>query len=363
MATGPGYPQGSNTFIPADISGRIRVGFSRSPKKFALPRYVQYVETPSSSFYWLRMTTQEAARVLSVNDFEWPDGSPDRATDTGTESFNFVPDITHRRSYKFRVGQKAADQAVWPLVESQSGIKAAQCMTARTIRWATAFENTANWAKAGDTANLSTNHFSTATNLVGAKLDTGSSTNPIIRKAFSVIARVINQDTMGVINYEPNSFNIVMNPNTAISLANSPEIHDYIKGSYWAREEIDSGSSPNAFWGLPSTLYGYPIIVENTIKTTNLKGLDKAATTVMSDGVILFTSRPGGIDGQYGAPSFSTLTMFWWKEEMTVEMKGDSWDRLYYGRVVEDNTEVVTCPASGYLLTECTTNIGSGSGA
>lgn len=363
MATGPGYPQGHNTFIPADISGRIRVGFSRDPKKFAIPRYVQYVETPNNSFYWLKLTTQEAARVISVNDFEWPDGQPDRATDTGDESFNFVPQITQRRSYKFRVGQMAADQAVWPITEVQAGIKAAQCMTARTMRWTSTFENTANWASSADTANLSTNHYSDATTLVGAKLDTGSSTNPLIRKAFSVIARVINQDTMGVINYEPGSFNIVMNPNTAISLANSQEIHDYIKGSYWAREELDTGSSPNAFWGLPSTLYGYPIIVENTIKTTNLKNLAKTASLAMSDGVILFASRVGGLDGVYGAPSFSTLTMFWYKEEMTVEMRADSWDRLYYGRVVENTYEVVTCPASGYLLTGCTTNIGSGSGA
>jgi hypothetical protein len=36
---------------------------------------------------------------------------------------------------------------------------------------------------------------------------------------------------------------------------------------------------------------------------------------------------------------------------MTVEAKRDEWDRLTYGRVVEDTYEAVTCTASGYLLT------------
>ena len=45
--------------------------------------------------------------------------------------------------------------------------------------------------------------------------------------------------------------------------------------------------------------------------------------------------------------------MFWYQDEMTVETKHDQWDRLTYGRVVEDTFEAVTCPASRVSDYEC----------
>jgi hypothetical protein len=352
--TGPGFPAGNNTFVPPDISGRLRIGFSRDVKKFHLPKYVQYVETPATIAYYLKLTAQEAARVINIQDFQWPDGQPDRANDDGTESFNFIPFTTQRNSYKFRLGDKAVKQAVWPIVEQNAQNKAAQCMTARTVRMLTAATTASTWQAAtnsDNTANLSTDHTGTAVNLVGGLLDQGTSTTPYVKNALGAIADLINQDTLGVVDSDPEKFFAIMNPQTARQLAASPEIHEYIKGSYWAREEIEKGTSPNGKYGLPSSLYGYRIIVENCVVTTSRKGATLTRGYAMPAQTILVCSRVGELEGTYAAPSFSTLTMFWWQDEMTVEAKRDEWDRLTYGRVVEDTYEAVTCTASGYLLT------------
>ncbi len=352
MATGPGFPSGApNTYVPPDVSGRLRIGFSRNAKSFHLPKYVQYTEMPNMTGYYLKMTSQEAARVVNTLDFVWPDGQPDRSDDSGTESFTFVPFATERKSYKFRLGDLSTKQAVWPIIEQHSQIKAAKCMTARTVRMLTTATTTTNWAASGDPDNLSANHYDTATSIAGGKFDVGTSTAPYLKIGLGYIADLVNQDTLGVVDSEPDKFHVVINPKEARLWAKSAEIHDYIKGSYWAQEEILKGNHPNGKYGLPSSIYGYNVIVENAVRVTSRKGVTRASGYCMPDGKVLVVSRTGGMEGIYGAPSFSTLSMFWYQDEMTVETRHDDWDKLTYGRVVENTQEVVTAPASGYLVT------------
>lgn len=350
MATGPGFPQGNNTYVPPDISGRLRIGFSRNAKDFQFPRYWQYVETPMRSAYYLKLTTQEAARVGNTTDFEWPDGAPDRLSEDGSESFNFVPFTTDRRSYKFRLGDLAVRQAAWPIIEQHGVIKSSQLMTARSIRGLTAATTAANWNSSGDTANLSVNHTDTATNIGGGKFDVGTSTNPYMKIGLGKVAEVINRDTLGVVNCQPDQMFMIMNPNTARAISKSGEIVDYMKGSPFSLPHLKGETSQAGFYNLPPLIYGYSVIVENAVKVTNKKNAAKATSYVMPDDNILIVSRVGGLDGIYGAPSFSTLTMFWWQDELTVEAKHEDWDRLTLGRVVEDTFETVTCPASGYFI-------------
>ena len=302
MATGPGFPSGNNTFVPPDISGRLRVGFSRDAKKFHLPKYVQYVETPHSIAYYLKITSQDAARVINTQDFEWPDGQPDRSSDSGTESFNFIPFTTNRNSYKFRLGDKSVKQAAWPIVEQHSQNKAAQCMTARTVRMLTTATTASNWQQSSDPDNLSADHTATATTLAGGLFDSGTSTTPFLKIALGAVADLINQDTLGVVDSDPEKFFVIMNPVTARKIASSPEIHEYIKGSYWAQAEIEKGQSPNGKYGLPSSVYGFQIIVENCVRTTSQKGNTLARTYVMPNQTVLVASRSGELEGVYAAP-------------------------------------------------------------
>ena len=354
MPTGPGYAANNNTYVPIDISGRLRIGFSRNATRFHLPRYCQYVETPKGNGYFLKLTAQEAARVVNIQDFTWPDGQPDVATDQQTESFNFIPFTTQRYRYGFRIGQKAEKQAVWPIAEQNAQIKAAQMMTARTVRVLSQATSASTWTQASDPDNLSSDHTSTAKALSGGTLDQGTSTTPFVRIALMNIAGLINQDTLGVVDSDPETFFVLMNPRTASMIGSSSEIHEYIKGSYWAMDEIRRGQHPNGKYGLPSSIYGFNVIVENAVQVITRKGEAALKQYVLPNQTILVVSRVGGIEGVYGAPSFSTLSLFWYQDEMTIETKEDSWNRLHEGRVVEDTYEAVTCPASGYLITTAT---------
>ena len=209
---------------------------------------------------------------------------------------------------------------------------------------------TTNWATTED-PDMGGNHFDTATALGGGLWTAGSSTNPIIKKTLDNVAVQINRDTLGVINGNPQELMLLINPTGARNMAESQEIHDYIKGSYWTQEELTQGLHPNNKYGLPSSIYGYPIIVENTIKVTSRKGATLVKAHALTDTNAVVVSRVGGIEGAYGAPSFSTMTIFWYRDEMTLERFDDPRNRLVEGHVVEDTDEILTAPASGFLIT------------
>lgn len=353
MAVGPGFAAQGNTFIPNwAASGRLQVAYSRNAKSFPLANYVQYVNTPRTVGFWLKLTAQEAARVVTIQDYEWPDGH-NRPMRTGLESFNFLEFRTHRFDYGFTIGEKAAEQADWPIVEQHSQIHAAKAMTSRTIRVMSVLLTTTNWNTTAD-PDMGGAHFDSATNLSapsGGFWSVGTSTAPFIKRTLDNVAVQINRDTLGVIDGNPEELMVVVNPTGARNMAESPEIHDYIKGSYWAQEELEKGLHPNGKYGLPSSIYGYRIVVENAIKVTSRKGATLVKGHVLTDTNAIVLSRVGGIEGAYGSPSFSTMTVFWYRDDMTLERFDDPKNRLVEGHVVEDTSEILTAPASGFLIT------------
>ena len=135
MATGPWYSQlpttpSSRSIFPANLADRLQPG----ARQVSLPKVLAIRREPQSNGYYLKITSQEAARVVNVQDFQWPDDAPDRTSDSGHGVVQLHPvhDAAATR-YKFRLGDKASGQAVWPIIEQHSAIKAAQCMTARTV--------------------------------------------------------------------------------------------------------------------------------------------------------------------------------------------------------------------------------------
>lgn len=363
MATGPGVPAVGNVFVPPDLSGRVRVGFSRNPKKFLLPNYVQMVEVPNVSAYWLKLTSAQAARVVDTGDFAWPDAQPDPLNSQDLESFNFQPLLTKRYRYPFRIGQRTAQQAAWPIVEQNTQIQAARCMTARTIRVLAKATDPNQWLQTADPENTSADHTATAATISGGgQWDQGTPDLPYIKIGLGYIADLVNRDTLGVVDSDPEKFWTIINPTTARLLAKTSEIHKYIANSVWAMSEIQTGQHPNGKYGLPSSLYGVKLAIENAVRVTTQRGVTQSRSYVLPTGTALVVSRVGELEGTYGAPSFSTLTVFWYQDEMTIELNSSSWDRLTMGRVVEDTDEQVTCPASGFLVTNCCNVPASGSG-
>lgn len=353
--TGPGLPSSTNVFVPDhQASGDLVIGYSRNTTDFNLPRYVKYFPCSKSVGLYMKLSSQEQVRVVNTNDFRWADGQARPQHTDGLELADWLYFHTHRYDYGFTLGQMTANQASWGIVNAHSRIHATQCMTARTIRMLTVATTTTNWNTTAD-ADLSVNHTDTATNVAGGFLDQGTVDAPYIRIFMNKTAVLINKETAGVVNAKNLYF--IINPNQAQLWGVSAEIREFIKGSYAAKEEINDSLGPNSQYGLPSKLYGYNLVIEDATKITTRLGQPPTAPTkgyVMPDQQVLVCSRPGGLMGVEGSPDFSTLGLFWFEDEMTLETFNDAKNRLIEGHVVENTDEQVLSPLSGYLLTAST---------
>jgi hypothetical protein len=297
------------------------------------------VPVSKSVGYYLNLTAAEAARVINANlaDFIWPDGNAAPDGNWGIESFNFEKFFTTRYAYGFSMGRKAEEQADWNILAHHAAIKAQQAMTARTVALLNIAATSGNWGT----------HTDTATNL-GGKWDAGSATDPNIKQNLNAAAQVIMKDTLGVV--QPKDMVLVIAPNLATKMSESQEIHTYLKENPIALDVLRGSENVNAAWGLPPAIYGYPIVIEDAVKVTAHKNT-KTTDYALSNDVAMLVSRPGGLQGVEGAPSFSTLTIFAY-EEMSVEQRDDPDNRRVLGRIVDDFAPVLTAQASGYLITD-----------
>jgi len=340
-------PSGSNTFVLShDASHKLRIDFSRDPKKFALNRYAQIVPTPKMAGYYLKMTIEEAARVSATGvEYAWPDGATAPNGQDGTESFEYLGFLTKRYAYPFVLGDLSVDQASWDIMGNHTAIHRQKAMTARTQAVVTAMTTTGNY---------DSTHYSAVSSISGASGTWAASTTARsdIKRSLMYAAELILKDTNGVVT--PEDLHLVLNPSLARAMAQSQEVIDFIKGSPDAKAQLrgEGGFGKNAYFGLPDVLYGVPIEVEQTVRVTTPKGATTARSYVMSDSSAVLCSRPGALVGEYGSPSFSTVTVFAYeKDDMTVETKHDVDNRRQLGRVVDNFQAVMTAPVSGFLFT------------
>lgn len=352
-ATGPGVPDSTNVFVPS--TGSLVVGYSRNIRMFKLPRYVEYRPSQHTVGLYPKLSPRQSVRVPNTKDFLWPDHQPRPRGEKNLASFNLVEYRTTRYDYPWQLGWRTANQAtIYNVRQAQKGVIASQCMTARTIRFLSTATTVANWQTTAD-SDLGVNHTDTAVNVGGGQLDQGTSTAPYIKKALNKIAITILKDTVGVVT--PEMLKVVMSPTQAHLWAESSEIHEYVKSSPAAQNEIQSGMGPNVRYGLPSTVYGYQVEIEDCVKDTVQKGETESTSFAFPDQTVLVTSRVGGIEGVEGAPAFSTLILMAY-EEMSQEERDEQYDRLTRGNVTEDVAEVLATPLSGYLLTSTTASAG-----
>lgn len=337
------YPASQNTFIPShEATGGMVIEYSRNPKRFALNNYVRIVPVKLGTGYYLAITAEEAARVLNSNgsDYVWHDGAEAPTGDNSTESHEFKQYATARRVYPFALGQKAVAQASWLIVDSHARIHAQQAMTVRTQIASTLLTTSGNWGSNTSAASSMTG---------GGYWDQSTSTTMFIQTCLLAAAEAINKATLGAVTW--GDMIVVMNPTTARRIAKSQELVDQIKQSPFALGNV-TGNVPaqNGRWGCPETLYGFPLVIEDAVKVTSRKGATAAQSYIHPDGSVLIVSRPEGLIGSEGVPSFSTVSLFSY-EEMTVETKYDPDNRRTEGRIVDDFDVRLTAPTSGYLIT------------
>lgn len=340
------YPSSSNTFVPShEASGGLIIGFSRNPKKFKLNQYIKLVPVKQGQGYYLSITAEEAARVISSNlaDYVWYDGQEAPMGNDHTESFQFIKFITTRYNYGFNLGQKAIDQATWPILSVHAGFMAQKAMTARTISTINTLTTASNWGSST----------ATAASLGGGGWDLSGASDKFIRKTFNNVCENVLQQTIGVVQRE--DLLVVFNPHDARRTAESEELRDYLKQSPFALAEVRGDvESQNGQWGLPNSLYGVKIVVEDAVKVTSRKGAaTKTVGYCLPSTNAIFLARPGSLLGMEGIPEFSTAQIFVY-EEMSVETLQDVNNRRTVGRVIDDFAVALTASASGYYVTAIT---------
>ena len=343
------YPSGYNTYVPSfDASGHLVVAFSRNPKDFAINKWTTLTPVKKSTGYFLSITAEEAGRVVNadLSDFVWPDGNDAPTADWGDESFQFLPYLTQRYHFGFRIGYKAEQQADWKILAAYAAFKAQQAMTARTVLAAQVALTASNYA---------TTHQSTAAALGGGFLTAGTTSNPYFKIALNKMAQQIQLDTLSAV--QKKDFVVVMAPPLAQAIAASSEVQDYVKNSPFALAQLRGDvEAQNGLWGLPDEIYGFKLVIEDASYVTSKKlAAARAASYVFqnnTNGQLVMHARPAQLNSVAGGPSFGTVHIFAY-EEMTVEQRDDPDNRRIKGRVVEDYQALMVAPATGYFLDHC----------
>jgi hypothetical protein len=340
------FPSAYNVFIrDHDASNKLVVDFARNPTKFAVNKYAQIVPVKKVAGYYLRMTIEECARLTNtdLSNFAWADGDERPMGFEGTESFNFLPFETKRYNYGFTFGDLTVEQATWDILAQHASIKARQAMTARTQLAITAFTTSGNY----DAAHYIDVTSDVTDNTAGWAVSTTARQD--IKRSLNWAADRVLLDTNSAIDID--ELMLVINPTLARQMSECQEIVDHIKGSPDALAQV-RGELPgsNAIFGLPEKLYGFPIVVEKTVKVTSKKGAASVSRSyILPTATPFMCARPGGLEGVAGTPSFATVQLFA-QEEMSVETHKDAKNRRVTGAVVENIVAKMVAPVSGVLF-------------
>jgi hypothetical protein len=329
----------SNGFVPShEASKRLVVDFSRAPSKFALNQYIQVVNVKESVGYYAVMDREEAGRLVNGGaEFSWPDGAPAPSGNPHQREFRFETFRTQRKAYPWTLGSKGEKQNTLNIIQAMSAANAQKAMTRRTLDVCTAFTTTGNH-DAGHVIDVSAFSSGTWLQSTTARGD--------IKRSIRTMQEKILDDTWASVDEE--DLILVINSALASGISQSQEIVDYVKRSPLALEQIKgtmSGKNANAMYDLPVTLYGVKLVVEKTRMSTNRRGATRAVSQVLPTATPFMTARPGSLEGQHGAPSFSGQTLFSF-EEMKVETFNDRKNRRIEGRIVDDYDNVLTAPAA-----------------
>jgi hypothetical protein len=363
---------GSNPYIPTfdgEATGNLVLEYSRNPKSFPLNQYTELRPVTLSRGYYLRIEPQNAARIRTADgrEFAWAPGS-DRPTGTDNqERFQFAPYFCQRRAFSVRLDNRAVQMSAWPVAETELRAKGQQCMTQRS-------KYAANILNAAYTGSSMTSTVAAITGNANYTLDKGTVTSPYIKITFQTAALAINKATLGVIN--PEDLVVVMSPDTAVALAQSPEVQAMLSNSVYAYPLL-TGTLPGQIqrnWSLPPLLYDFRVSVENTVLISTARGVatQTYGYTIPKGTIYLLTRRenemvnPSILKTERGeqkmtdeemqaVPVYSTLVGFF-KEEMTTESRVDPWNRILDISIATDFDYQVTQYLSGFQLTSAITN-------
>ncbi len=336
------YPGGGpNTYVPSYEASGLLIQYLKDANKFAINSYVGQKKEEKSVGKYLFIDSAEAARFISSADFEWPDGSaanPDTGY-TNTSAFQFLDYSCDRKFTPFTIGYLSQQQAAWQIVANEAAIHGARAMTEKTVRALSVLLTGANW---GSNTN-------TATSLGGGLWSAATSTNFYIRNTIQAAVEQIILSTYGMV--QPSDLTLVVNPHVARLMFATDEVANYVKGSPFSEKYLtDSDGTIADRMGMPEYFSGVKLVIENAVKVTTKKGATTSASFAMDGNSALLLCKKDQLVNVGGTSQFNTMTRFY-VEDHTVEIKDDPDNRRTVGRIVWNDTYVLTAPASGYLIT------------
>lgn len=344
MASGiPTYAGPYNVTVPNhEATGNLVISYSRNEKDFPLNRYVKMIPVEKLQGYYLKMTNEEAGRLLTDGETDWADGMPRPLGLGTTESHAYVDYRIRRKIFNTPIGDMTANEADWNIRQQYQRINAQKAMTRRTKQAVTALTTSGNYASS---------HVSTVAAICGSSETFASSTGTTlnIKKCIDYAMNQIEKDSLSAVKIE--DMVLVLNPSLASAMSITGELREYLKSSPYAGKVLTGEWSGASFRGLPPKLYDVNVVIENTTETTNKRGATEAKSYVMGNAVAALIARPGGLVNTDG-DSFSTLSMFVHKQmDMLVESIRNERDKLTEEGVVDGTDSQVTAPVTGFLFT------------
>ena len=351
------YP-GQSGVLP-EASGQI-IEYIRNPKKFKINKYAQYIETKTTNGVYAEVDSDQPVRIISEADFAWADGDHRPTGNANQMAFQWVPFRTQRSSYPWTLGdmtidvQKAQSDIDW--VQQLGGMVQSQCMTVRTNKMITAMQTAANWGDNTAAANTLNGGYGS---WAQASSDPASPNYLAIKRTLDTVANIIDLKTNGVV--QRSDLRLIVSPNLARIMSETSEVWDYLKyGVHSKSAQQGTDRDLDEDFGLPDKLYGFEPVVENAPIILGLPpAVPWAAASITTgqrsyiknDTTAIIATRIGGIEGAYGAPSFSTLQIYFHGAPMEVEVFPDKKHRLTEGFCTENIFAVVAATASGFLIT------------
>lgn len=358
------YPGDFSAFVPR-ATGQI-ISHIRDPKKYRVNQYVQLVKCDTSVGVYYKIHVDDGMRLETGDEHIWKDGHLRPQWKHVGIRHDLVEFQTVRKDYGDAIGWQTLKQADYDVLYGSTSFCRNQAMMDRTQEVITLLETAANWG--GNTG--------TANDLNGGAgyWDTSSATpgDPnylAIKKTLDTALEAIHLGTNGAVaDFEEGDkcpFLLLLAPRAAFKISQSAEIHDYLAQSPKSLNQITGRvTGQNARWGLPEQLYGVcEVVVENAVRVSERpKTAGTLASTaggtaaprrfIKSNDSAVLLCRPGALDGQYNAPSFSTAQLYYTEKEMELETLDDQKNRLTEVHVVTQTKAVLASAPSGYLLTD-----------
>jgi len=334
MAITTVYPGPLNTYVPM-AQAALQTNYTQNPSMFSINQYVTVAPVPQMTGYYLYHDPTEETRIDYSNlaDFQWQDGTYPQVN--MAKGNTFVQYTCTRYRQMFTIGDLSAQQAVWNVLTDHAYTATMRLMTIRSYAVLTALVTTGNWG----------NNTATATALGGGVWAASSAANQYIRKGIQAAIVRIQKATNGTV--QAKDLFMIVSPTTAYAMSQSPEIIDYLKQSFVAKESLQQTPNGGFNYGLPDPLYGVRVLIEDRVYNDGAHGAAGTSDYILGDSAII-VARPGSLMGPLNTMSTCTLAMYQ-DVQMVLEHKTTA---LLTEGVLWDNYAVIVRPESGFLITD-----------